>query len=293
MKRRIKLTPILIALILSFSASLTSCNDSETGTDSASVTVSQTEKETNTQAVTDAEVETDSVTSEAPTDDIVSKTPAEDTEVPETNATTAPETEAPETKPAVTTAPETQAPETKPPVTTSPETTAPVDTQPIADPEKFPSDWGDAYENNAIRTDYKYIVWTKTRHLVEVPKAIGEDWFCDIVDEKNEQMLISTGSLREGTSVRYALVNGVFYKLSEKKIISVTIHNKKFAWIEEDGTVYSINIRTKWFNEVYVEASGAAGMFFRNNELLIANQEGELIERNEKDILRDVKKVSN
>ena len=222
-------------------------------------------------------------------------TPTEDNEV-----TTSP-TE--DTTPQVTTPPveettapiETTAPVTKPPVTTAPETTAPIDNQPIADPEQFPDDWGYSYAKNAVRTDFKYIVWTKTRHLVEVPEEIGEDWYVEdaMIDANNEQMHISTGSLREGTCVFYALVNGVFYKLSEEKITNVTIHNKQFAWIEEDGTVYSIKLRSKWFNEVYLEASGVAGMFFRNNELLIANQEGELIERNEEDILREVKKVSN
>ena len=222
-------------------------------------------------------------------------TPTEDNEV-----TTSP-TE--DTTPQVTTPPveettapiETTAPVTKPPVTTAPETTAPIDNQPIADPEQFPDDWGYSYAKNAVRTDFKYIVWTKTRHLVEVPEEIGEDWYVEdaMIDANNEQMHISTGSLREGTSVRYALVNGVFYKLSEEKIVKVTIHNKQFAWIEEDGTAYSINIRTKWFNEVYVEAIDAGYIFFDNNELVIANREDKIIEKNEEDVLREVKKVSN
>lgn len=221
-------------------------------------------------------------------------TPTEDNEV-----TTSP-TE--DTTPQVTTPPveettapiETTAPVTKPPVTTAPETTAPIDNQPIADPEQFPDDWGYSYAKNAVRTDFKYIVWTKTRHLVEVPEEIGEDWYVEdaMIDANNEQMHISTGSLREGTSVRYALVKGVFYKLSEEKITDVTIHNKQFAWIEEDGTVYSIKLRSKWFNEVYIEAYNAEAIFFRDNELIIATQEGKA-ERNPKDVLRDVKKVSN
>lgn len=96
MKKKIKLTPILLALILSFGASLTSCEDSETGTDSASVTVSQTEKETNA----DTDAKTDFITSEIPTENVSTETPAEDTEAP---ATTVPETEASEIKPTVTT----------------------------------------------------------------------------------------------------------------------------------------------------------------------------------------------
>ena len=254
----------------------------------------------------------DAVITTAPTEDTVGETtgnPEETTGTPDVTptdgneVTTSPteDTTPQETTPPVeeTTAPiETTAPVTTQPVTdttpTPQETTPPVDTQPIADPEQFPDDWGYSYAKNAVRTDFKYIVWTKTRHLVEVPEEIGEDWYVEdaMIDANNEQMHISTGSLREGTSVRYALVKGVFYKLSEEKITDVTIHNKQFAWIEEDGTVYSIKLRSKWFNEVYIEAYNAEAIFFRDNELIIATQEGKA-ERNPKDVLRDVKKVSN
>lgn len=221
---------------------------------------------------------------------------------PTPQATTAPVTESPvTTSPTEDTTPpveETTAPVTTQPVTdttpTPQETTPPVDTQPIADPEQFPDDWGISYENNAFRTDRKeFLYWTKTRHLVEIPKNFPTNWVVEMIDEKNEQIFIRSGKLKDGTCVYYALVNGVFYKLSEEKIIDVTIHNKKFAWIEDDGTAYSINIRTKWFNEVYVEATGAAGIGFRNNELIIVNQDAEMIEKNQEDILREVKKVSN
>ena len=222
----------------------------------------------------------DAVITTAPTEDTVGETtgnPEETTGTPDVTPTDGNE---------VTTSPTED--------TTPQETTPPVDTQPIADPEQFPDDWGYSYAKNAVRTDFKYIVWTKTRHLVEVPEEIGEDWYVEdaMIDANNEQMHISTGSLREGTSVRYALVKGVFYKLSEEKITDVTIHNKQFAWIEEDGTVYSIKLRSKWFNEVYIEAYNAEAIFFRDNELIIATQEGKA-ERNPKDVLRDVKKVSN
>ncbi len=270
------LSVILASLILA--STLVSCADTENSEttagntqDIALQTAVETDKATN--AATDAV--TDSQTTSAPETDKM-------TDAPETNAPVE-DTEAPETK----------APETDPPATKAPETQAPADTQPIADPERFPDDWGDSYEKNAIRTDYKYIVWTKTRHLVEVPESIGKNWVVEIVDANNEQMFISDGSLREGTCVFYALVNGVFYKLSEEKVVKVTINSKKFAWLEEDGTVYSINVRSKWFNEVYVEASGAAGIGFRNNELIVVNQDAEMIEKNREDILRDVKKVSD
>ena len=256
----------------------------------------------------------DAVITTAPTEDTVGETtgnPEETTGTPDVtptdgNEVTTSPTEDTTTTPQETTPPveETTAPiETTAPVTTQPvtdtttapiETTPPVDTQPIADPEQFPDDWGISYENNAFRTDRKeFLYWTKTRHLVEIPKNFPTNWVVEMIDEKNEQIFISVGELSEGTCVFYALVNGVFYKLSEEKIIKVTIHNKQFAWIEEDGTAYSINIRTKWFNEVYVEASDAAGICFRNNALTILNQDAEMIEKNQEDILREVKKVSN
>lgn len=224
-------------------------------------------------------------------------TPTEDNEV-----TTSP-TE--DTTPQVTTPPveETTAPiETTAPVTTQPvtdttptpqETTPPVDTQPIADPEQFPDDWGISYENNAFRTDRKeFLYWTKTRHLVEIPKNFPTNWVVEMIDEKNEQIFIRSGKLKDGTCVYYALVNGVFYKLSEGKIIEISRRNSQFVWLEEDGIVYSIGIRSKWFYEVYIEAYNAEAIFFRDNELIIATQEGKA-ERNPKDVLREVKKVSN
>ena len=232
---------------------------------------------------------------------------------PTPQATTAPVTESPvttspteDTTPQVTTPPveettapiETTAPVTTPPVTdttpTPQETTPPVDTQPIADPEQFPDDWGISYENNAFRTDRKeFLYWTKTRHLVEIPKNFPTNWVVEMIDEKNEQIFIRSGKLKDGTCVYYALVNGVFYKLSDAKVVKITRRNSQFVWLEEDGTVYSIGRRTKWFNEVYVEASDAGYIFFDNNELVIANQATEVIEKNQEDILRDVKKVSN
>ncbi len=270
------LSAILASLILA--STLVSCADTE-----SSETTAGNTQDTASQTTIETEEATENAT-DAVTD-------SQATAAPETDKTTdAPETNAPVED---TEAPETKAPETDPPATKAPETQATVDTQPIADPERFPDDWGDSYEKNAIRTNYKYIVWTKTRHLVEVPEAIGELWFVEKVDANNEQMLISDGSLREGTCVFYALVNGVFYKLSEEKVMKITQRDSQFVWLEEDGNVYSIGRRTKWFNEVYVEASDAKYIFFDSNELVIANQADEVIEKNREDILRDVKKVSD
>lgn len=272
------LSAILASLILA--STLVSCADtesSETTAGNTQDTASQTTVETEEATENATDAVTDSQTTSAPETDKM-------TDAPETNAPVE-DTEAPETK----------APETDPPATKAPETQAPVDTQPIADPERFPDDWGDSYEKNAIRTDYKHIVWTKTRHLVEVPKSIGEDlYFVDNkIDTNNEQLLISTGSLREGTYTLYALVKGVFYKLNEEKVVAKTQRDFQFVWLEEDGNVYSVGRRSKWFNEVYVEASGAAGIGFRNNELIVVNQDAEMIGKNREDILRDVKKVSD
>lgn len=277
-----KLSSRILILVFACMLLLTSCTTKEENADNkATATIGAT-------ATATAITETTGTPDVTPTDgNEVTTSPTEDT-TPQVTTPPVEETTAPI---------ETTAPVTTQPVTdttpTPQETTPPVDTQPIADPEQFPDDWGDSYEKNAVRTDYKYIVWTKTRHLVEVPKAIGEDWFCGIVDAKNEQMIISVGSLREGTCVYYALVNGAFYKLNEGKILKSRIGNFEFAWIEEDGTAYSVGIRKKWFNEVHFEARDAAGLVFRNDELVILNQEAEIIERNQEDVLREVKKVSN
>lgn len=275
MKRRIKLTPILIALILSLSASLTSCNDSETGTDSASVTVSQTEKETDTQSVTDTEVETDSITSEAPTDNIVTEAPAEDTEAPETNATTtAPETEAPETKPAVTTAPETTAPEVK---------------KEYASKEEYPDDWGE--ENNMLRTDGKTFFWKKSRVMHTIPKGITDVryWLIVWADEKNDQLIFFVEG-KENSIEIYSMVKGVFYKLNTKKVISTWNDDTgPIYFIEEDGTAKSVNVRSKKYNEVYIEAEGVRAYGHRINSF--ETFDGKLVKPNSENILATVKEI--
>lgn len=272
MKRRIKLTPILIAFILSLSASLTSCNDSETGTDSESVTVSQTEKETNTQSVTDTEVETDSITSEAPTDNIATEAPVEDTEAPET---TVPETEAPETKPAVTTAPETTAPEVK---------------KEYASKEEYPDDWGE--ENNMIRTDGKTFFWKKSRVMHTVPQGVPDarDWYIEFADEKNDQLFFVRRVISEDVLDYYSMVEGKFYKLNEGKVIfSWYDGTGPFYWIEEDGTAKSVNVRSKKYNEVYIEAEGVVVYLNPLNSFGTSN--GEIIKPNSENILAKVKEI--
>ena len=247
MKKKIKLTPILLALILSLGASLTSCEDSEAGTDSSSITVSQTEKETNA----DTAAKTDSVTSEAPTDSVITETPAEDTEAPETTVS--------ETEPTITKAPETQAPETKPPVTTAPEAQAPVDEKVYADPEKYPDNWGKNVIDLPIRTDGKNFFWKKSRVMHAIPKGAPpvEEWCGIFSDEKNDQMIFFTG----GTYTYYAVVEGNFYKLSEGKIVSWSQHSgfNQLWWIEESGIAKSVNVRSSKYNEVYKEADGVKG----------------------------------
>ena len=266
MKRRIKLTPILIALILSFSASLTSCNDSETGTDSASVTVQQTEKETNTQSVTDTEVETDSITSEAPTDNIVTEAPTEDTEAPETSAL-----------------------ETKPTVTTAPETQAPADEKVYADPKEYPDDWDE--EKDMLRTDGKTFFWKKSRVMHTAPKGFKDvrNWGIEFADEENDQFVFRI-LISKGVYDYYSMVDGVIYKLNEGKLIFIWYDGTgPFYWIEEDGTAKSVNVRSKKYNEVYIEAEGVRD--YVHSRLSFETFDGKLVKPYSENILAKVKEI--
>ncbi len=273
MKRRIKLTPILIALILSFSASLTSCNDSETGTDSESVTVSQTEKETNTQAVTDTEVETDSITSEAPTDAVSTETPIEDTEAPTTDA---PITKAPETKPAVTTAPETTAPEAK---------------KEYASKEDYPDDWGES--NGFIRVKSNTFFWENSRVLHKTPKSISspELWIIVLADEKKDQIVFTAYEGKNTEREMFSIVKGKVYKLNEEDIIFNWYDGTgPFYWIEKSGVAKSINVRSKVYNEVYIEAEGVRS--YVHSRLSFVTTDGtKLVEPNNQNILAKVKEI--
>ncbi len=140
MKKKIKLTPILLALLLTFGANITSCDDADDDTAGSTDTVSQTEQTTeaptdaDTQNVTDREESGAQLTSDS------TNAPNEDTQVPETDAAV---TDAAATNAPVTNAPTTNAPETKP-ITTEPteNTTKATVTAPVEDPSVDYSKWG-------------------------------------------------------------------------------------------------------------------------------------------------------
>ena len=109
-----------------------------------------------------------------------------------------------------------------------------------------------------------------------------------VIDAENEQIFIGTGSFNGGTLTYYALRDGVFYKLNQGKIVQKCFNGyDAFGWVEEDGTACSIGVRSKYWNEVYIEGTNCIEIFYDfNGKLVIANQLGEIGETNKEDILR-------
>lgn len=265
MKNKGLLYAIVASLVLS--SMLTACADTEGSDTTAS----------NTQApASQTTVETDKATENA-TDAVT-----------DTQATNAPATNAPveDTK-----APETQAPETDPPATKAPETQAPVDDKVYASKEEYPDDWGE--ENDMIRTDGKTFFWKKSRVMHTVPQGVPDarDWYIEFADEKNDQLFFVRRVISEGILDYYSMVNGVFYKLNEGKVIfSWYDGTGPFYWIEEDGTAKSVNVRSKKYNEVYIEAEGVVGFDYGINSF--GTSDGKLVKPNSQNILAKVQVIS-
>ena len=76
-------------------------------------------------------------------------------------------------------------------------------------------------------------------------------------DEKKDQLIFATGD-NLNTLQYYAIVEGEFYKLSEGKIVSRSMHSVKnqLLLIEDNGIAKSVNVRSTKYNEVYKEAEG-------------------------------------
>lgn len=132
--------------------------------------------------------------------------------------------------------------------------------KPTADPAIYPDDWGmDAFEL-PIKTDGETFFWKNSRVMYTIPEGAPpvEEWYGIFSDEKNDQMIFCTGSMRAGTYTYYAIVEGEFYKLSEGKIVSRSQHSGKnqLWWIEDNGIAKSVNVRSNKYNEVYMEAEG-------------------------------------
>ncbi len=265
-----------IAASLVLSSMLTACADTEDSDTTAS----------NTQAIaSQTTVETDKATENA-TDAV---TDTQETTAPETDKMTdVPATNSPveDTK-----APETQAPETDPPATKAPETQAPVDDKVYASKEEYPDDWGE--ENDMIRTDGKTFFWKKSRVMHTVPQGVPDarDWYIEFADEKNDQLFFVRRVISEDVWEYYSMVEGKFYKLNEGKVIfSWYDGTGPFYWIEEDGTAKSVNVRSKKYSEVYIEAEGVRAYGHRINSF--ETFDGKLVKPNSENILAKVKEIS-
>ncbi len=175
--------------------------------------------------------------------------------------------------------------------------------QPTADPAVYPDDWGvgkgygddDTWSGLKIyRTDGETaIIWDKTNHFVKIPDSLPKTWYVESADEKNEQMFISVGTMKDGTLQYYALVNGQFYKLSQGKIISMSTDGlNRWAWVEEDGTVYSVWVRSSSFDEVYVENTECKEVAYTSGKILCMKITEEIVDAIDEDILREPIKLS-
>ena len=160
--------------------------------------------------------------------------------------------------------------------------------QPTADPAIYNDDWGYSIDNsNTLRSNFQELFWTKTRHLVKIPKELQNKQL-DVIDAENEQIFIETGSFNEGTLTYYALRDGVFYKLNQGKIVKKCFNGyDAFGWVEEDGTACSIGVRSNWWNEVYIEGTNCIEIGYIGGKLIVVNQSGKVIDVNKEDTLRE------
>jgi len=180
----------------------------------------------------------------------------------------------------------TQVPTKEP--TKAPTPTPTAVAKPTADPAIYPDDFGEAGPNNSYRTDGKVFFWAKTRHMVEIPEELQGWVYPEIVDVENEQAFFTTGFFTQDTFTYYAIKDGAIYKLNQGKIVNITTNGADaFGWVEEDGTACSIGVRSKYWNEVYIEGTNCIEIGYDfTGKLVIANQLGEIVETNKEDILR-------
>lgn len=266
MKNKGLLYVIVASLVLS--SMLTACADTEGSDTTASNTQAKASQTT---------VETDKATENAPD------------AVTDTQATNAPATNAPveDTK-----APETQAPETDPPATKAPETTAPEVKKEYASKEDYPDDWG--MKKVFIRAKGNLFFWEKSRVLHTTPKSIAspEKWVILQADEKRDQFIFAILRNDYNTvSDYYSMVNGTVYKLNEGDTIFIWNDGTgPFYWIEEDGTAKSINVRSKKYNEVYIEAEGVYQYTYKYNAFITPN--GDFVNPNSENILAELEVIS-
>ncbi len=126
-------------------------------------------------------------------------------------------------------------------------------------------------ERGPILMDSTYTKFAlkSTGETYEVPEEMPliKYWSIEMYDSKNEQFLIKTrrdpdiGSIISNIDL-YVFVQGSFYKISEGTLVSKSDGDQVnvIRWVEDNGLGKSINVRSKWYNEVYIEAEGVTGV---------------------------------
>ena len=184
---------------------------------------------------------------------------------------------------------------TKEPTTVPTEAPTPTAVaKPTADPAIYPDDWGQEILLLPIKTDGKIFFWKNSRVMYTIPEGAPpvEEWYGIFSDEKNDQMIFYTGSMRAGTYTYYAIVEGEFYKLSEGKIVEWSMHSGKnqLWWIEDNGTAKSVNVRSNKYNDVYLDAENVKG-FVDVDPPRYLTFNGEIISPIAENLLVEVKKI--
>ena len=239
-----KATVVLLSLAIVCILILAGCKDNLTNTSDVTASAKATEKIENTHKPLSTADPTGTAQTAEPTLEPTDST-VEPTTVPTTEPTKEP---------------------TKEPTMTPTEAPTPTPTavaKPTADPAIYPDDWGQEILLLPIKTDGKIFFWKNSRVMYTIPEGAPpvEEWYGIFSDEKNDQMIFYTGSMRAGTYTYYAIVEGEFYKISEGKIVERSMHSGKnqLWWIEDNGIAKSVNVRSSKYNEVYKEAEGVKG----------------------------------
>lgn len=260
--------------------SLFACSNTANDTTDASSDQPTEDAAVTTSAIEDTDVATDTaeittITENADTEG--TNAPAEDTTAPTED------TKAPETLPA-----ETKAPETKPQITTAPP--APVPEKVYASKEEYPDDWGE--KNAILRFKGNTFFWEETRVMHTIPTGVPEveDWLIILPDAENDQIVFFADG-KDNSIECYSMVDGVFYKLNEGRVIMQWQDGSgPYYFIEEDGTAKSVNVRSKKYNEVYIEAEGVRS-YIHSRQSFVTTDGTKLIAPNSKNILAEVKVI--
>lgn len=177
--------------------------------------------------------------------------------------------------------------------TANPTTVAPTATPYVpavtADPAVYPDDFGK--KRGPIRTDGTIIFWSESRAMYTIPEGFPklETWSAvELSDVENEQMVIRVGDTMEIVQY-YAIVKGKFYKLTEGNITMMSMDslNQTYKWIEDNGLVKSLNLRSKNYNEVFIEAENIVSWANATKDMY-ETTEGKIVSGNNKNVLANV-----